>query len=190
MMSKSSIEIKEFTRKTKLTYDQICNLKKPVIAAVNGFALGGGLELALCCDLIIASENAKFSLPEINLGIIPGGGGTQRLPRIVGMARAKELIYSGEFIDAKTALQIGLVNKVVTQNQLITEAKAMAQKFTAKSGAALATAKQSINYGWNTPLSAGLDFEMDCFALCFATEDQKEGMGAFLEKRPPRFRGK
>jgi len=170
--------------------EKIERLPKPVIAAVNGFALGGGCELAMSCDLRIAAENARFGQPEINLGIIPGAGGTQRLTRLVGMTKAKELILTGDIIDAGTALSIGLVNKVVPQYDLMSEAKALAQKLLTKSSAALSLAKTAINGGWQMPLSSALDLEMQCFSLCFATEDQKEGMSAFIEKRKPDFKGK
>ncbi len=190
MRPRSSLEIRDFAGKARLASDQVCNLSKPVIAAINGYALGGGCELAMCCDLRIAAENAKFGQPEINLGIIPGVGGTQRLARLIGLARAKELIFTGDIIDAKTALALGLVNKVVPQDALMAEARAMAQKLLTKSSATLALAKRAINGGWDTTLPSGLDLEAQCFAICFATEDQKEGMGAFLEKRKPQFRGR
>jgi len=190
MSPKTSITIREFHTANRLLLEKLEKLPKPVIAAINGFALGGGCELAMSCDLRIAAENARLGQPEINLGIIPGAGGTQRLTRLVGMARAKELIYTGDFIDAKTALSIGLVNKVVPQNDLMSEAKTLAQKLLTKSSVALSLAKSAINGGWQTTLSSGLDLEMQCFALCFATEDQKEGMSAFIEKRKPHFNGR
>jgi len=165
-------------------------LSKPVIAAVNGFALGGGCELAMCCDLRVASENAKFGQPEINLGIIPGAGGTQRLSRLVGMTKAKELIYTGDMIDANTAFTLGLVNKVVPPDKLMAEAKELARKLLSKSSVALSLAKKAATSGAEMDLSSGLDLEEQCFALCFATEDQKEGMTAFLQKRKPEFKGK
>ena len=190
MQLQSSLEIGSFIGTGRKAFDRIYSLSKPVIAAVNGFALGGGCELAMCCDVIIASENAKFGQPEINLGIIPGAGGTQRLARLIGMTRAKELIYTGDIIDAKTAFMIGLVNKVVPPDSLMTEAKGLAQKLLGKSSIALSLAKKAINTGADMGLPSGLDLEAQCFARCFATEDQKEGMKAFLEKRKPQFKNR
>lgn len=190
MQPQNSIEIRGFVDKARKASDRIYTLSKPVIAAINGFALGGGCELAMCCDLRVASENAKFGQPEINLGIIPGAGGTQRLTRLVGMTRAKELIYTGSVIDANVAFTMGLVNKVVPPNNLMDEAKVLARKMLGKSSVALSLAKEAINGGSGASLSSGLDLEGQCFALCFATEDQKEGMAAFMEKRKPEFKGK
>lgn len=190
MKSRSSLEIRDFAIAARKANEAIYNLGKPVIAAINGFALGGGLELAMVCDLRICSENAKFGQPEINLGIIPGGGGTQRLTRLVGMTKAKELLFTGDTIDAQTAVDIGLVNKVVPNGKLMDEAKALAQKVLDKGAVALRLTKTAINTGANMVLSSALDFEADCFAMCFSTEDQKEGMSAFLEKRKPRFKGR
>jgi enoyl-CoA hydratase len=190
MRPQSSVQIASFVAIMRRAGDRIYSLSKPVIAAVNGYALGGGCELALCCDLRIASESARFGQPEINLGIIPGFGGTQRLARLVGVARAKELIYTGDMIDAKTALDIGLVNKVVPPDNLMAEARATAQKMLSKSSVALALAKKAVNGGLESNLATGLDLEGECFSLCFATEDQKEGMAAFLEKRKAQFKGK
>ncbi|MBA7646703.1 Short-chain-enoyl-CoA hydratase [subsurface metagenome] len=190
MKSRSSLEIRDFAIAARKANEAIYNLGKPVIAAINGFALGGGLELAMVCDLRICSENAKFGQPEINLGIIPGGGGTQRLTRLVGMTKAKELLFTGDTIDAQTAVDIGLVNKVVPNGKLMDEAKALAQKLLDKGAVALRLAKTAINTGANMVLSSALDFEADCFATCFSTEDQKEGMSAFLEKRKPQFKGR
>jgi len=190
MQPQSSLEISSFIDKARKASDRIYTLSKPVIAAINGFALGGGCELAMCCDLRIASENAKFGQPEINLGIIPGAGGTQRLTRLVGMTKAKELIYTGDIIDANTALTIGLVNKVVPPDNLMAEAKELARKMLSKSSIALSLAKTAITSGANMNLSPGLDLEAQCFSLCFATEDQKEGMKAFMEKRKPEFKNR
>lgn len=189
MQPMSNITIRDFLVLVRETMVKIEKLPKPVIAAINGFALGGGLELAMACDLRIASENAKLGQPEINLGIIPGAGGTQRLTRLVGIAKAKELVYTGDVIDADTAHSIGLINKVVPANDLMAEAESLAQKIAGKGGVALSLAKAAISGGANMDLSSGLDLEMQCFALCFATEDQKEGMRAFLEKRKPQFKG-
>ena len=190
MQPRSSIGVISFQTAGRKAMDVIYNLSKPVIAAINGYAFGGGCELATWCDLRIASEKARFGQLEINLGIIPGGGGTQRLTRLVGMTKAKELIFTGDVIDADTALSIGLINKVVPAESLIDEAKQMAQKILSKSGIALYYAKKAINSGADMSLPAALDFEERCFALCFATEDQKEGMKAFLEKRSPEFKNK
>jgi len=190
MQPQSSVEIRSFIDKGRRASDRIYTLSKPVIAAINGFALGGGCELAMCCDLRVASENAKFGQPEINLGAIPGGGGTQRLSRLIGMTRAKELIYTGNAIDANTAFTMGLVNKVVPPESLMAEAKELARKLLSKSSIALALAKKAITSGANMNLPSGLDLEAECFALVFATEDQKEGMSAFLQKRKPEFKGK
>lgn len=162
----------------------------PVIAAVNGFALGGGTELALACDLIIAADKAKFGQPEINLGIIPGFGGTQRLARRIGLPRARELIYSGDMIDAETAFRMGLANKVVPLAELLNEAKALAQKLASKPPIAIHQAKVAINAGIDMDLDNGSRFENEAFALTFATEDKVEGMTAFLEKRTAQFKGK
>ncbi len=165
-------------------------LGKPVIAAVNGFCLGGGCEIAMACDLIIASEKAKFGQPEINLGIIPGGGGTQRLQRLVGVCRAKELIFTGEIIRADEADRIGLVNRVVPMDELMTVAKEIAAKIGAKSSAALKLAKQAINKGMQMSLQDGLDYEYEMYALALSLEDKEEGVNAFLEKRKPKFIGR
>ncbi len=188
--TQSSVSIGVFLGSSRRACDLIDNLSKPVIAAINGFCLGGGCELAMSCDLRLASENARFGQPEINLAIIPGAGGTQRLTRLVGMTKAKELVYTGDMIDAKTACEIGLVNKVVPRENLMAEAKALAGKLISKSSIALLRAKQAINSGVSVDLSSALDIEAQCFALCFATEDQKEGTGAFMQKRKPEFKGK
>ena len=190
MQPRSSISISEFSGIGRKAGDAIYNLSKPVIAAINGYALGGGCELAMCCDLRIASDKARLGQLEINVGITPGGGGTQRLTRLVGMTKAKELIFTGDMIDANTALAIGLVNKVVPAGKVLDEAKQMAQKIASKSGIILSYAKKAINSGADMALPAALDFEDRCFALCFATEDQKEGMKAFLEKRTAKFKNK
>jgi enoyl-CoA hydratase len=190
MNSQSALEIRDFLAQVRKANDAIYNLGKPVIAAINGFALGGGLELAMVCDLRICSENAKFGQPEINLGIIPGGGGTQRLTRLVGMAKAKELLLTGEIIDAQAAFDIGLVNKVVPNGKLLNESKILARKLLGKGAVALRLAKTAINSGANMDLHSALDFEAECFTMCFSTEDRKEGMNAFIEKRKPKFQGK
>lgn len=190
MQPQSSTEINGFVAKARMASDRIYTLSKPVIAAINGYALGGGCELIMCCDLRIASEKARFGQPEINVGVIPGAGGTQRLTRLVGMTRAKELLYTGDMIDAGTALTIGLVNKVVPADSLMTETGELARKLLTKSGRILALAKIAVTNGANMSLPDALDLEAQCFALCFATEDQKEGMKAFMEKRKPEYKNR
>jgi enoyl-CoA hydratase len=190
MKDKSSVEIEKFIRIARKAGDRIYNLSKPVIAAINGFAYGGGNELALDCDLRIASENAKFGQQEINLGIIPGGGAVQKLSRLIGMARAKEIVFTGDTIDARTALEMGFINKVVPQAKLLEEAKALAQKLASKSGIALYYAKKAFNSGADMSLSSAMDIDESYFGRCFSTEDQKEGMRAFVEKRKPEFKDK
>lgn len=189
MAPRNTVEIQKFLDVSRMSFDRIYSMSKPVIAAINGFALGGGCELAICCDFRIASETAKFGQPEINLGIIPGGGGTQRLMRLIGMAKTKELVYTGDLIDAQAALSIGLVNKVVPSDSLMGEAREFAKRLLGKSRVILALAKKAIHAGSNTDLASGLDIEAQCFALCFGTKDQKEGMAAFLGKRKPVFTG-
>lgn len=166
------------------------NIPKPVIAAVAGYALGGGCELSLVADIRIAAENASFGLPEIKLGIIPGAGGTQRLPRLIGPGRAKEMIFSGELINSAEAWRIGLVNKVVPSDQLLPEAMKLAKRYSSRGAVALRMAKSAVNVGLKMELEAGLQYERQCFNLLFATQDQKEGMKAFQEKRKPQFQGK
>jgi len=161
--------------------------QKPVIAAVNGFALGGGCELAMACDIRIASERAKFGQPEVNLGIIPGFGGTQRLPRLVGKGMAKLLIMTGDIIDAQEANQIGLVEKVVAPEHLMEAANAMAIKIMSKAPLAIASAKTTIDVSYNKDVSVASDIEIEAFAQLFSTADKMEGIGAFLEKRPAKF---
>jgi len=178
----------QFAKDLDGAFQKIARMPKPVLAAVNGFCLGGGCELAIACDFIYAAENARFGQPEINLGIIPGSGGTQRLPRLVGKARAKELIYTGDMIDAQEALRIGLVNRVLPLAELLPAAKATAAKMAAKSGVVLGLAKAAIEEGTATDLLSGLALEAKAFGLTFSTEDKREGVAAFLEKRKPTFR--
>ena len=163
---------------------------KPVIAMINGYCLGGGCELALACDIRIASETASFGQPEINLGIIPGGGGTQRLTRLVGEGKAMELILSGDIIDAKTAYEIGLVNHVFPADQLQAKTMEIANRIAGKSPIALKLAKEAVKLASHSNLDEGLRREVDLFALCFSTEDKDEGVSAFLEKRKPVWKGK
>lgn len=168
----------------------ISQMKKPLIAAVSGFCLGGGCELAMLCDFIIAAENAKFGQPEVNLGIIPGIGGTQRLTRLIGKAKAMDLVLTGRMMDAAEAERSGLVARVVPTDQLMAEALKAAAGIAGKSALAVAAARESVNRALETSLAEGLMFERRRFQACFATEDQKEGMAAFLEKRPAHFRDK
>jgi enoyl-CoA hydratase len=163
---------------------------KPVIAMINGFCLGGGNELALACDLRICSENAKFSQPEINLGIICGGGGTQRLTRLIGEGRAMEMILTGDMIDAPTALRFGLVNYVHPLEELEAKTMEFAAKLAEKAPIALQLSKEAVKFASRSNLDEGLRREVDLFALCFSTEDKTEGVSAFLEKRKPNFKGK
>ena len=175
----------------RLAYrDRINKISKPLIAAVSGFALGGGCELAMSCDIVIAAENARFGQPEINLGIIPGSGATQRLSRLVGKHRAMEMMLTGEFMSAADAERFGLVNRVVPLEMLMDEAKGIANKIAAKPALAVKAAKEAVLKSANLPLDEGLDFERKAFWLLFASEDRSEGMKAFLEKRKPQFKGK
>jgi enoyl-CoA hydratase len=190
-MSKMSVpEAAEFTEIGHATMNTISSCRKPVIAAVNGFCFGGGLELALSCDFIYASEKAKIGLPEVGLGLYPGFGGTQRLSRAIGSARAKELIFSARTLTAQGALEWGIVNKVCSPETLIEEAGKCAAEINSKGPVSVALAKKVINEGKDESLAVGLEIEKGSFALCFSTEDLKEGLTAFLEKRKPEFKGK
>ena len=171
-------------------FNAIDGFPKPIIAMVNGYCLGGGCEVALACDLRIAGDKASFGQPEINLGIIPGGGGTQRLTRLVGEGKAMEMILSGEIIDAQTAFLIGLVNHVVAADQLETKTMEIANRIAEKSPIALRLAKEAVKLASRSNLDEGLRREVDLFALCFSSEDKDEGVKAFLEKRKPRFKGR
>jgi len=168
--------------------DTVASFEKPVIAAVNGFALGGGCELALACDIRICSENAKFGLPEVGLGVIPGFGGTQRLPRLVGTGHALEMLFTGGMIDAEEARRIGLVNRVVKQEELQQECMDIMAKIAAKGPLAVRLCKEVVRAGMDMDLGNGCRYESDLFGVCFASEDQREGMKAFLEKRPAEFK--
>ena len=190
MKDKNSVDIERFINIARWAGDRIYNLSKPVIAAINGYAFGGGNELALACDLRIASENAQFGQQEINVGVVPGGGAIPRLTQLVGMARAKEIVFTGDVYDAQSALQMGIVNKVVPLDKLMEEAKALARKLLSKSSVTLSYAKKAFNTGIDLNLAAQLDLDECYFARCFATEDQKEGMKAFAEKRKPDFKNK
>jgi len=168
-------------------YTAIEQSPKPFIAAINGYALGGGCELAMSCDIRIASDSARFGQPEINIGTLPGFGGSQRLPRLIGKGRALEMILTGDMIDAQEAWRIGLVNKVVPAEELLSAAQAMAHTFAAKSMVALKFCKEVVHNGMELDLAHACQYEADLFALSFCTADQKEGMSAFLEKRKPVF---
>ena len=193
-------DIGEFAGRTAITQRDVMTSRslftaidmfpKPVIAMINGYCLGGGCELALACDIRIASENASFGQPEINLGIIPGGGGTQRLTRLVGEGKAMEMILTGEIIDARTAFAIGLVNHVVPADQLQAKTLEMANRMAEKSPVALQLAKEAVKLASKSNLDEGLRREVDLFALCFSTEDKNEGVSAFLEKRKAVWKGK
>jgi enoyl-CoA hydratase len=171
-------------------YTDFGNLDIPVIAMINGLCIGGGCELAIACDIRIAADTAKFGQPEVLIGIIPGSGATQRLPRLIGMGKAKELIYTGNLIGAKEAERIGLVNKVVPQDRLKDEVMSLARNIAEKSPVILRMAKKAINRSNESTLDMGLAYEAMVECLCFSTEDRKEGMNAFLEKRKPKFSGK
>lgn len=185
----NTLQAKFFTEKGHETINKLQELPIPVIAAVNGFALGGGCEIALACDFIYASEKAKFGLPEINLGLIPGFGGTQRLPRLIGMNMAKEMIFTGKIISAEEASKLGLVNKVCPVEALMDEVMKTAKTMASKGKVSLRGAKESVNTGMNTDLTTGCKYEIDAFALCIASEDAKEGTSAFMEKRKADFKG-
>ncbi len=192
-------DIGEFAERTPLeqraamtgrrVFDEIAAYPKPVIAMIHGLALGGGCELALACDLRIAADTAKLGQPEINLGIIPGGGGTQRLPRVVGTGQAMRLVLTGEIIDAAEALRIGLVDLLHPAAELRARTLELARTMAAKSPVALQMAKSAVRAAAEMPLAAGLAYETELFATCFASEDKREGVAAFLEKRPAEFRG-
>jgi enoyl-CoA hydratase len=193
-------DIAEFAERTPLeqraamtgrrVFDEIAAFPKPVIAMINGFALGGGCELALACDFRIASDAARLGQPEINLALIPGGGGTQRLPRVVGTGQSMRLILSGEIVDAAEALRIGLVDQVVPAGELRERTLEIARGIATKSPVALRMAKAAVRAAAEMPLGAGLAYETELFITCFGSGDRHEGVGAFLEKRPPDFHGR
>jgi enoyl-CoA hydratase len=181
---------REFARRGQRVFDRIEGLGKPVIAAINGFALGGGCELALACHVRVAAEGARLGTPEVKLGILCGYGGTQRLARLVGRGRAFELLLTGEMIDATEAMRIGLVNRVVPRESLLAEAEALLRKMIANAPLSLRFTLEAVNGGLDMPLAQGLEHEATLFGLACTTEDMKEGTRAFVEKRPPRFQGK
>lgn len=193
-------DISEFAGQTPVTqrnlfyektlFNSLDNFPKPVIAMINGFCLGGGNELALACDIRVASENARFAQPEINLGIMPGGGGTQRLTRLIGEGRAMEMILTGDMIDAQTALKFGLVNHIHQAEELEAKTLELANKIAEKAPIALQLSKEAVKFASRSNLDEGLRREVDLFAICFSTEDKQEGVSAFLEKRKPNFQGK
>lgn len=190
MQSLNGLEGKAFGALGLKVFRKLETLPQPTIAAVNGFALGGGCELALACDIRIASEKAKFGQPEVGLGITPGFGGTQRLPRVVGVAKAKELIFTADMINAEQAKEIGLVNHVTTLETLLDKAMEMAEKMNSKGQLAVRLSKEAINVGIETDVETGFVVESSSFGLCFSTEDQKEGMRAFLAKEKASFTNK
>jgi enoyl-CoA hydratase len=188
MAKMTTTEGLEFTRLGHRVMHTLEDLAIPTVAAVNGFALGGGVELAMACDLVVASEKARFGQPEINLGLIPGFGGTQRLPHRIGHAKARELIMTGDMIDAKTALGLGLVNQVVAPDQLLDTVHKLAEKLASKSAVALRQAKAALRASCTMEEDAGLRFEQEAFGITFASADRVEGTNAFLEKRPPAWK--
>ncbi|WP_027623923.1 short-chain-enoyl-CoA hydratase [Clostridium lundense] len=180
---------RELARLAQKVFSDIENMPQVAIAAVNGYALGGGCELSMACDIRVASTKAKFGQPEVNLGITPGFAGTQRLPRLVGKGVAKELIFTTDMIDAKEAYRIGLVNKIYEPEELMIKVKEMSKKIMSKGSYAVSLAKAAVNNGMNMDTESAYNYEADIFGLCFATEDQKEGMKAFVEKRQANFKG-
>ena len=188
MQSLDVIEARSFAKRGHEVGKLLESIPQPVIAAVNGFALGGGCELAIACDIRYASENAKFGQPEVNLGVIPGFGGTQRLPRLVGKGLANELIFSGNIIDAAEALRIGLVNKVFAQEDLLAKCLELAETIASRGPLAVRLCKEVVNHGMEMDLARACQYEADLFSLCFSSSEQKEGMAAFLEKRAPKFK--
>lgn len=190
MKDMNSIEALNFSKLGHLTLSMLENLPIPVIAAVNGYALGGGTEIALSCDLIYASENARFGLPEVTLGVFPGFGGTQRLPRLIGKVKAKELIFTGKMITAQEAVDMGIVNQVFPLGLLMEETKKVASQIAKNGPIGIRLAKSLINEGFNMNLPEACSMESIGFGFTFSTEDQKEGMSAFIEKRKPVFKGR
>ncbi len=189
-IDRTVLEYVEFQRLGRLVYDRIEHLRQPVIAAVNGYALGGGFELVLVADLVVAAEQATFGLPEAKLGLLPGGGGTQRLPRIVGRNKAKELLMTADFINAEEAQALGIVNRVVPAADLMTATYTLADRILQRAPLAVSMAKQLVNDGLQASLPTAITQEMGMTATLYDTVDAKEGIAAFIEKRPPRFTGR
>jgi enoyl-CoA hydratase len=183
MMNKNAMEAREFALAAKRVTDKIWNLKKPVISAIQGFCLGGGLEYALACDLRTATDKSRFALPEITLGIMPGSAGTQRITRLIGLTKAKELCFTGDMINAREALELGLINHVYPADSFLDDTIALAKKIASKSPHAIALIKSAINKGSEMDLESAAMFEIDCFGLCFSTEEQKQRMLAFVSKK-------
>ncbi len=187
MQNLTAHQSRKFGQLGHLVMHTIENTPQPVIAAINGFALGGGCELALACDMRFASDNAKFGQPEVNLGVVPGFGGTQRLPRLIGKGLANELLFTGNIIDSVEALRIGLINRIYSQEELQTACMQIAKTIAKKGPVAVRLCKEAVNNGVEMDLTRGCAYEADLFALCFASDEQTEGMTAFLEKRSPKF---
>ncbi|MBP2638201.1 MAG: crt 1 [Firmicutes bacterium] len=190
MQKLSALDGRKWGKFGQAVFNKLENLPQPVIAAVNGFALGGGCELAMACDIRIASETARFGQPEVTLGITPGFAGTQRLPRLIGKGRAKELLFTGDIIDAQEAYRLGLVNKVTIPEELISTARALAEKIMSRAEVAVKLCKAAVNEGLDMDSESSIAYEAEVFGLCFATLDQKEGMTAFIEKRKAAFVGR
>jgi enoyl-CoA hydratase len=190
LASVSAVEAEESSTFGQEVLNLVENLGKPVIAAINGFALGGGCETAMACTIRVASEHAKFGQPEVKLGLIPGGGGTQRLPRLVGKGRALQIILSGEIISAQEAYRIGLVNEVVPAADLIPRAEAILKQIFSNAPIAVKYSLEAVNKGLETSVAEGLSLEASLFGLCAGTEDKREGTQAFLQKRAPQFQGR
>ncbi len=190
MLTVTPVACETFIAETHRIFNKLADFDKPVIAAISGLAFGGGLEVALCCDFRIAAEGTMLGTPEVNLGLFPGGGGTQRLTRMVGISWAKDMVLTGEPIDVQTAQKIGLVTRIFAVDTLMDEAKKMAKKLAAKAPITTRVTKQSLNNSIYSDMQTGLKFEQKAFAYIFATEDHTEGCKAFMEKRPPVFLGK
>lgn len=187
MQTCSALQARDFAIQAGALFRQIENSSRVVIAAINGYALGGGCELAMACDLRLAAERAQLGQPEINLGIIPGWGGTQRLPRLVGVSRAKEIMFTGEKVSAQRALEIGLVDHVFAQDELFSQTQKLAQTIASKPQTAIRLIKEAVQNGIEMDKEKAIRYEADLFSLCFTTEDQREGMTAFFEKRSARW---
>jgi enoyl-CoA hydratase len=188
MLNLTSLQAQAFSRHGQAVFNQIENMPKPVIAAVNGFALGGGCELSMACDIRVASEKAKFGQPEVSLGIMAGFGGTQRLSRLVNAGVAKEMLYTGDIYDAQAALRVGLVSKVVVPEELMNTCLNMARRIASMSPIGVRFTKEAVNQGFNMDQDKAMNIEADLFGVIFATNDQKEGVSAFLEKRKADFK--